>query len=93
LESCSIAHRFRSLGKDIDGSEANVLATARQVAQVSIDSVTIAGVTSMAGIKQAADTPNYVQGAKGYGQRLGAETADGFSDILIGGAVLPSLLH
>ena len=61
--------------------------------RVSIDPITIAGVTSMAGIKQAANTPDYVQGAKGYGQRLGAETADGFSDILIGGAVLPSLLR
>jgi hypothetical protein len=47
----------------------------------------------MAGIKQAANTPDYVQGAKGYGQRIGAISADSFSDILIGGAVLPSLLH
>ena len=48
---------------------------------------------SLAGIDQAADTPNYVQGAKGYGERLGATYTDGFTDILIGGAVLPSLLH
>jgi hypothetical protein len=61
--------------------------------RVSVDPVTITGMTSMASIKQAADTPDYVQGAKGYGQRMGAETADGFSDILIGGAILPSLLH
>lgn len=61
--------------------------------RVSIDPISIAGITSMAGIKQAANTPDYVQGAKGYGQRLGVETADGFSDILIGGAILPSLLH
>jgi hypothetical protein len=32
-------------------------------------------------------------GAKGYGQRFGAEAADGLSDILIGGAILPSILH
>lgn len=61
--------------------------------RVSIDPISIAGITSMAGIKQAANTPDYVQGAKGYGQRLGAISADSFSDILIGGAVLPSLLH
>ena len=61
--------------------------------KVSVDPVTIAGVAFMAGVKQAADSPDYVQGAKGYGQRFGAETADGFSDILIGGAILPSVLH
>ena len=61
--------------------------------RVSIDPISIAAVTSMAAIKQAADTPNYVQGAKGYGQRLGAIGADSFSDILIAGAILPSLLH
>ena len=61
--------------------------------RVSVDPVSIAGITSMAAIKQAADTPDYVQGAKGYGQRLGVISADSFSDILIGGAVLPSLLH
>jgi len=46
-----------------------------------------------AGMNQAADTPNFVQGAKGYGQRLGTIYADGVTDILIGGAILPSLLH
>jgi hypothetical protein len=61
--------------------------------RVSADPVSIAGVLFMAGIKQAANTPDYVQGAKGYGQRVGAISADSFSDILIGGAVLPSLLH
>ena len=61
--------------------------------RVSVDPVTMAGVAFMAGINQAADTPNYVEGAKGYGQRIGAVAADSFSDILIGGAILPSLLH
>ncbi len=61
--------------------------------RVSIDPISVAAVTSMAGIKQAANTPDYVQGAKGYGQRVGAISADSFSDILIGGAILPSLLH
>jgi Carboxypeptidase regulatory-like domain len=57
------------------------------------DAVTIAGAAFLAGINQAADTPDYVQGAKGYGQRFGAAYANGFSDIMIGGAILPSLLH
>lgn len=61
--------------------------------RVSVDPISIIGVTSMAAIKQAANTPDYVQGAKGYGQRVGAISADSFSDILIGGAILPSLLH
>jgi hypothetical protein len=43
-------------------------------------------------LRPATGTPNYVQGAKGYGQRTGAEAAAGFSDIVIGGAILPSLL-
>jgi len=61
--------------------------------RTSVDPVTFFGTGVLAGIDQAADTPDYVQGAKGYGQRLGAAYADGFTDILIGGAVLPSLLH
>jgi hypothetical protein len=61
--------------------------------RVAVDPVTIAGVAILAGIKQAGDTPDYAQGAKGYGQRFGADAAEGVSDILIGGAVLPSLLH
>lgn len=61
--------------------------------RVTADPVTLAGVAFMSGVRQAADTPDYQQGFKGYGQRFGAEAADGFSDIFIGGAVLPSLLH
>jgi hypothetical protein len=61
--------------------------------RMSIDPVTIAGVAFMAGVKQAAKTPNYQMGAIGYAQRLGETAATGFGDILIGGAVLPSLLH
>lgn len=61
--------------------------------KVSMDPVTVAGVAVYAGIQQAGGTPNYGRGAKGYGQRFGAAAAGGFSDILIGGAVLPSLLH
>ena len=61
--------------------------------KVSKDPVTFAGVAFMAGVKQAADTPNYGQGAEAFGKRLGATAADGLTDIMIGGAILPSLLH
>lgn len=61
--------------------------------KVSTDPVTLAGVAFLAGIYQAADTPDFVQGAKGYGQRVGSVAADGFTDILVGGAILPTLLH
>lgn len=61
--------------------------------RASFDPVTIAGIAFLAGVRQAGGTPDYVQGARGYGQRFGANAADGLSDILIGGAVLPSLLH
>jgi hypothetical protein len=61
--------------------------------KVTVDPITLASVAFMAGTRQLAHTPNYQLGAKGYGQRVGAEAADGFSDILIGGAILPSLLH
>ncbi|MGA9882220.1 MAG: carboxypeptidase-like regulatory domain-containing protein [Candidatus Acidiferrales bacterium] len=61
--------------------------------RVSYDPITIAGIGVLAGINQAADTPDYRQGLKGYGERFGATAADGFTDIMIGGAILPSLLH
>jgi hypothetical protein len=65
----------------------------RLALRVSRDPITVAGIGFMAGIKQASDTPNYVQGLKGYSERFSATAADGFSDIMIGGAILPSLLH
>jgi len=61
--------------------------------KTSSDAATILGVGVLAGINQAGDTPDYGQGAKGYAQRYGAAAADGLSDIMIGGAILPSLLH
>ncbi len=61
--------------------------------KISTDPVTALGIGFVAGIRQAADSPNFQQGAKGYGQRFGAVAANGFSDIMIGGAILPSLLH
>ena len=61
--------------------------------KAATDTVTFASALFLAGVNQAADTPNYVQGAKGYGQRVGAAYAGAASDVLIGGAILPSLLH
>jgi hypothetical protein len=62
-------------------------------AKVAFDPVTIIGVGVFAGMDQAGNTPNYPQGTKGYGERYGAVYADGFTDIMVGGAILPSLLH
>ncbi|HEX5235848.1 MAG TPA: carboxypeptidase-like regulatory domain-containing protein [Silvibacterium sp.] len=59
----------------------------------TIDPVNILSAAAFAGFNQAADTPDYRQGAKGYGQRLGAGLADGFTSSMIGGAMLPSLFH
>jgi hypothetical protein len=61
--------------------------------KVSTDPVTAAGVVGLASIRQAADSPKYGQGWGAYGKRVGATAADGFADIMIGGAILPSLLH
>ena len=61
--------------------------------KVSADPVTVAGVALVSGAKQASNSPHYGQGAAAYGERFGAVAADGFTDIIIGGAVLPSLLH
>src|ERR1700758_3085633 len=46
-----------------------------------------------AGVEQAAGTPNYRQGAQGYGERFGANVASGASEALFSNAILPSLLH
>ena len=61
--------------------------------KVSSDPVSLAGIAFLSGIQQAGDTPAYGQGAQGFGKRLGANAAGAFSDIMIGGAILPSLLH
>lgn len=46
-----------------------------------------------AGVQQAADHPDYRLGARGYGERFGANVASGASEVLFGDAILPSLLH
>jgi Carboxypeptidase regulatory-like domain len=57
------------------------------------DPVTSAGFALNAAMYQVFGYPSYGQGAKGYGQRLGATFAGGYTKILIGDAVLASLLH
>jgi Carboxypeptidase regulatory-like domain len=59
--------------------------------KTSTDLFTILGVGVLAAMNQAGGTPDYAGGIRGYAERFGAATADGFSDIMIGGAILPSL--
>ncbi len=65
----------------------------RLALRVARDPFTFSGVALLAGADQAADTPSYVQGAKGFGERFVANYANSFSDIMLEGAILPSLLH
>ena len=61
--------------------------------KAATDPVSVVGAAALAGMNQAGDTPNYRQGAVGYGERFGAVYADGVTDIMAGGAILPALLH
>ncbi len=71
--------------------------TARQKFQLAwksnVDPVTWIATGVFAGVEQADDTFAYGQGAQGYAKRYGALYADGFIGNMLGGAVLPSLLH
>ena len=61
--------------------------------KAATDPVTFLGAATIAAVDQAADTPDYVEGAKGFGQRYGANYLNGLTDIMLGGAILPSILH
>ena len=61
--------------------------------RVARDPFTLAGVGVLAGIGQATNDPKYVQGARGYGERFGVNYANSFTDVMLYGAILPSLLH
>ena len=61
--------------------------------RVAIDPVSFVGAAALAGMDQGGHELNYPMGAKGFGERLGASYADGFTDVMFGGAILPSLLH
>ena len=61
--------------------------------KVTVDPISFLGSAFVAGINQAGHTPDYPEGAKGYGERFGANYSDGLTDTMFGGAILPSLLH
>lgn len=62
--------------------------------RTSIDPVTFLGAGAIAGYQQwQNDFSGYGQGSEGYAKRFGANYADGFFGVMIGGAILPSLLH
>jgi hypothetical protein len=65
----------------------------RMATRVAVDPVSFFGAATLGAINQAADVPNYQQGWKGYAQRSGALYADGATNIMFGGAILPWLLH
>ena len=65
----------------------------RLALKTSADPITFLGTAFVAGFDQATDLHDYQQGVKGYGQRFGAAYANDLTDILIGGAILPSILH
>jgi hypothetical protein len=62
-------------------------------AKVAFNPVTFFGVGVVAAGEQAGGNPNYREGSIGYAERYGAVYANGLTDIMIGGAILPSLLH
>lgn len=61
--------------------------------RVAVDPFSFGADAFLAGVKQANDSPRYGQGVEGFAQRFGSNYANGSTDIMIGGAVLPTLLH
>ncbi|MGB6688232.1 MAG: carboxypeptidase-like regulatory domain-containing protein [Terracidiphilus sp.] len=61
--------------------------------KVSVDPVTFAGTSFLAAVNQAARYPDYEEGWTGYGQRFGSIYTNDLTDIMVGGAILPSILH
>jgi hypothetical protein len=72
--------------------------TSRQKFQLawraSIDPVTFLTTGAIAGVEQwQNDFSAYGPGVEGYAKRYGANYADGFIGVMMGGAILPSILH
>jgi hypothetical protein len=65
----------------------------RLALKIAVDPVTFAGTSFLAATNQADHYPDYVEGMKGYGQRFGSIYTNDWTDIMIGGAILPSILH
>jgi hypothetical protein len=78
---------------DTDPAPMNAGLKFRLALRVAKDPFTLAGVAMLAGVGQATDNPAFVQGAKGYGERFGVNYANSVTDIMLDGAVLPSLFH
>jgi Carboxypeptidase regulatory-like domain len=66
----------------------------RLALRMSLDPTAFASAAVSAGVEQSRNTySGYGQGALGYARRFGASYGDGFTSTLIGGAILPSILH
>jgi hypothetical protein len=61
--------------------------------KASTDPVALTGIGLLAAAKHVGDTPNYGEGWGAFGKRFGTTAADGFTGIMLSGAILPSLLH
>ena len=62
--------------------------------RTTLDPVTFLGSAAIAGVQQwQNDFSGYGPGVGGYAKRFGANYTDGFLGVMIGGAVLPSILH
>lgn len=62
-------------------------------ARALTDPVSVTGFMINAGIWQLAQYPDYHSNAQGFGQRVGATFAGAYTNVLVGDALLPSLLH
>ena len=66
----------------------------RLAIRTSVDPVTFLTDAAVAGIQQSQNAfSGYGQGAAGYAKRFGAAYADDAIGTMVGGAILPSLLH
>jgi Carboxypeptidase regulatory-like domain len=62
--------------------------------RTATDAATFGANAFLAGLDQAdGASPHYRQGLAGFGQRYGASYAGTFTDVMVGAAILPSLLH
>lgn len=61
--------------------------------RAATDPVTFAGAATIAGLNQAGGKYDWPQNTTGYFQRFGASYTNTFTDIIIGGGLLASLLH
>jgi hypothetical protein len=65
----------------------------RLALRTAIDPASFLAIAFISSTQQAGDTPAYGQGAAGFARRFGADTASVLTSIMIGNALLPSLLH